>query len=127
MTEPNGTKAKQSTSNPKRKKRRQAPGRTLAAREKQLVNAAIDLAERQIANGTATSQVLTHFLKLGSVTEQIAREKAENEVILLKAKAEALESEKRVEELYKEALQAMREYSGTSKKDISEESFDDDD
>lgn len=125
MAEPNGTKAKPTTPKPKKKKRRQAPGRTIEAREQQLVKAAIDLAAKQIANGTVTSQVQTHFLKLGSVSEKLAREKIINENILLKAKAEALESEKRVEELYREALHAMREYSGNSMQEEPEETFDD--
>lgn len=127
MTEPKRTKAKPTTSEPKKIKRRRPPGRTLEAREQQLILQAINLAEKQIKNGTATSQVLTHFLKLGSVTEKLAREKLENENALLRAKAEALESTKTIENLYREALDAMREYSGKSNYNhISEEDEADD-
>jgi len=91
---------------------RQRPARTLEGREQQLVSQAIDLAERQIRDGTASSQVITHFLKLGSTREQLEQERLEHENELTKVKIEAIESQKRVEELYMEALQAMRSYSG---------------
>jgi len=115
MKEPNETSGK------KKKKQRQAPGKTLEAREKQIVHLAIDLAEEQIRKGTASSQVITHFLKLGSISEDLAREKLRSENLLLKAKTEALASAKRVEELYSEALRAMREYSGQSLNHVADE------
>lgn len=77
-----------------------------------MVSAAIDLAEEQIRMGTASSQVITHFLKLGSTRERLEQQKLEHENELTRVKIEALESQKRVEELYMEALQAMRSYSG---------------
>ena len=88
------------------------PAMTPDARENQMINLAVDLAEKQLEEGTASSQVITHFLKLGSSKERLEREKLEEENKLLRAKTENLQSQKRVEELYTEALAAMRRYSG---------------
>lgn len=88
------------------------PATTPDAREKQLIAAAVDLAEKQILEGTATSQVLTHFLKLGTTRERLEQQKIENENALLTAKVEALASSARVEELYANAMAAMRSYAG---------------
>jgi hypothetical protein len=77
-----------------------------------MVSAAIDLAEQQILGGTASSQVITHFLKLGSTRERLEQQRLEHENELTRVKIEALESQKRVEELYMEALTAMRTYAG---------------
>ena len=88
------------------------PAMTPDARENQMINLAVDLAEKQLEEGTASSQVITHFLKLGSSKERLEREKLEEENKLLRAKTENLQSQKRVEELYAEALTAMRRYNG---------------
>jgi methylmalonyl-CoA mutase N-terminal domain/subunit len=77
-----------------------------------MVSMAMELAEKQIRQGTASSQVITHFLKAGSLREQLEQERITHENELLKVKKEALESQKRVEEMYIEALNAMRSYSG---------------
>ena len=92
---------------------KRAPATTPEGRENQLISAAIDLAERQIREGTASSQVITHYLKLGTTREQLEKEKIRNENQLLQARVEALASTRRMEELYEEAIQAMRSYSGT--------------
>jgi hypothetical protein len=76
------------------------------------VSAAVDLAEQQIRDGVASSQVITHFLKLGSTRERLEQQRLEHENELTRVKIEALESQKRVEELYIEALSAMRSYAG---------------
>jgi hypothetical protein len=91
---------------------RRKPATTPEGRENQMVSAAIDLAERQIQNGTASSQVITHFLKLGSTRERLEQQRLEHENELTRVKIESLESQKRVEELYMEALNAMRSYAG---------------
>lgn len=93
------------------------PALTPEARENQLVSLAIDLAEQQLRDGSASSQVITHYLKLGSVREKLEREKLEQENKMLKAKTEVLESSKRVEELYADALNAMKKYSGNGRSD----------
>jgi hypothetical protein len=91
---------------------RRPPATTPEARENQLIAAAVDLAEKQILDGTASSQVISHFLKLGSSRERLEQERIERENELLQAKREAMESAKRVEELYGQALDAMRSYAG---------------
>jgi len=78
-----------------------------------MVSIAHDLAEQQIRRGTASSQVITHFLKLGSSREKLEQQRLEHENELTRVKIEAIESQKRTEELYKEALEAMRMYSGS--------------
>lgn len=93
-------------------KKRIRPALSPEAREKQLIGLAVDLAERQLMEGTASSQVITHYLKLGTQKERIEREILEKQKDLITAKTEALQSQKRVEELYANALTAMRSYQG---------------
>ena len=93
-------------------KRRRPPATTPEARENQLIALAVELAEQQLSEGTASSQVISHYLKLASSKERLEKERLTHEVELLKAKTEAIHSAKRVEELYKEALNAMKAYSG---------------
>ena len=88
------------------------PAMSPEARENQMIAYAVDLAEKQLREGTASSQVITHYLKLGSSKERLEREKLERENELLRAKAENLRSAQRSEEVYREALKAMRTYSG---------------
>lgn len=97
------------------------PALTPEARETQLISLAVDLAERQLQEGTASSQVITHYLKLGSSKERLEREKLEEENKLLRAKTEALQSQKRVEELYAQAISAMKSYSGDNSEDYYED------
>lgn len=92
--------------------RKPRPASTPEARENQLIAMAYDLVEQRLLDGTATSQETTHFLKLGSMKARLEAEKLRKENELLEAKTEALQSAKRVEELYSEALNAMRAYSG---------------
>lgn len=91
---------------------RRLPATTAEARERQLIAQAEDLAERQIRQGTASATVITHYLKLGSSREKLERERLERENDLLRAKVDQLASAKNVEQLYSEALHAMRAYSG---------------
>ena len=91
---------------------RRKPATTPEGRENEMVSLAHDLAEEQIRDGTASSQVITHFLKLGSTRERLEQQRLEHENELTRVKIEAIESQKRVEELYMEALTAMRSYAG---------------
>lgn len=93
-------------------KLRRPPAKTVEARENQLIALAVDLAEQQLSQGTASSQVITHYLKLGSTKERLEKEILEKQKELLQAKTESFQSGKRVEELYKNALDAMKSYSG---------------
>lgn len=92
--------------------RSRRPALTPEARENQLISLAVDLAEKQLQEGTASSQVITHYLKLGSTKERIEKEILEKQKELISAKTEALQSTKRMEELYAEAIKAMRNYGG---------------
>lgn len=104
---------------------RRRPATTPEARENQLIAQAVDLAEKQISEGTASAQVISHFLKLGSSREKLEQARLGLENDLLIVKAEAIASQARVEELYKSALDAMRAYSGQEPLEISEDDYDD--
>lgn len=99
------------TSKPRR------PALTPEARENQLISLAVDLAEKQLQEGTASSQVITHYLKLGSTKERIEKEILEKQKELISAKTEAIQSTKRIEELYAEAITAMKRYNGAGGSD----------
>lgn len=94
------------------KKPRRPPAKTPEARENQLISLAVDRAEQQIRDGTASAQVITHYLKLGTTREKLEQQKITHETELLRTRVESIASGKRVEELYTEALNAMRAYSG---------------
>lgn len=82
------------------------------SRENQMISLAVNLAEQKLRDGTASNQLIVHYLKLGSPKERLEKEKLKHENELLKAKTEALESAKRSEELYAEAIKAIAHYSG---------------
>lgn len=84
------------------------------AREQQMIGYAMDLAEKQLREGTASSQVISLYLKLGSMENKRRMEKLEEENKLLRAKTEALQSAAKSEELYSKALKAMSRYAGLS-------------
>lgn len=107
-------KMKSSNPTPTRKMR---PALSVEAREGQLVSLAVDLAEQQLRDGTASSQVITHYLKLGSTREKLERERLIEENKLLKAKTEQLQSQKRMDELYADAIKAMKNYGGQGDSD----------
>ena len=83
---------------------------SLEAREDQLIALAYDEVERRILDGTATSQELTHFLRMGSTKEKREARMDELEMELKEARREALESAKRIEQLYADAIGAVQSY-----------------
>lgn len=93
------------------------PALSPEARENQMIALAVDLAEQQLRDGTASSQVITHYLKLGSTKEKIEKEILEKQKDLITAKTESIQSQKEIKELYMEALKAMRSYSGQGEPD----------
>ena len=109
------------TTKKKKSSRKKRPALSPEARENQLINEAYDLVEERFQDGTATAQETVHFLRLGSQKNQMEMEKLRKENELLSAKTDALQSAKRVEELYADALSAMRLYSGQDKKEESVE------
>lgn len=92
--------------------RRRPPAKTVEGRENQLIALAVDLAEKQLSDGNASSQVISHYLKLGSTRERLEKEILEKQKELLVAKTESIHSAKKIEELYKNALDAMKNYGG---------------
>ena len=93
------------------------PALTPEARENQLISLAVDLVEQRLLDGTASSQETTHFLKLGSMKNRLEMKKLEEENKLLQARTEALQSAKKQEELFEEAIKAMKRYSGNGDQD----------
>lgn len=83
-------------------------------REIRCVGLAMDVAEQQLRNGTASSQVICHFLKLGTIKEQEEVEKLRRENDLLEAKRKAYETAEDIKALYGEAIDALKIYSGSS-------------
>lgn len=98
-------------------KRKVRPALTPEARELQLINLAMDAAEEQLLSGTASSQVITHFLKLGSSKERLEQEILLKQKDLLSAKTQSLNDAKDAKELYLKAIEAMRDYRGSSDND----------
>ena len=93
------------------------PALTPEARENQLISMAVNCAEKQLLDGTASPSVITHFLKLGTMKERLEREKLERENRLLEVKVEAIKQQERMEELYMSVLDAFREYNGVDDDD----------
>ena len=88
------------------------PALTPEARETQLINLAVDLAEQQLLDGTASSQVITHFLKLGTTRAELEKEKLKRENELMAAKKKSIESSDEMKDMYEKAIKAMRNYAG---------------
>lgn len=99
-----------SSSDPVRKPRR--PALNPESRENQMIALATDCAEQQLLDGTASSQLIVHYLKLGTTKERLEKEKLENENKLLLAKVKALESQEHSDSKYEEVLRALRTYNG---------------
>lgn len=100
--------------------RRTRPALTPEARENEMIALAVDLAEEQLRNGTASSQVITHYLKLGSSKERIEKEMLEKQKELLTAKTESLQAARRAEEGYDRVLEALKRYNGFEDDDYSD-------
>ena len=98
-------------------KKKMRPATSPELRENQLVSLAIDLAEKQLLDGTATSQVITHFLKIGSTKEVIEKQILEKQKDLLEAKTEAIKANRNMVELYEDAMNAMKIYKGDGEYD----------
>lgn len=92
--------------------RRRRPALTPEARENQMIALAVDAAEQRLLDGTASSQLITHYLKLGSTREKKENAILDKQIELIDAKVENLKSTKKTEELYANALKAMKKYSG---------------
>ena len=110
MAKVKGSKASSNT-------KKMRPPLSPEAKENQMISLAMDLAEQQLRDGTASSQLITEFVKRGSTKARLEKEILEEQKELMAAKKESLQSAKRVEELYENAIKAMRRYSGHSDSD----------
>lgn len=97
--------------------KRRPPAKDLESRENQMISYAVDLAEKQLREGTASAQVISHYLKLGTTTHQLEKEKLREENKLLKARTEQIANMAKMEEMYSAALKAMTSYQGTPTED----------
>lgn len=100
------------------------PALTPEARENQLISLAVDLVEQRLRDGTASAQETTHFLKLASKKAKLEAERAEAELELMKAKTQAIHDQADMKTLYKEAIEAMKRYSGHRSDYGEEEDYD---
>lgn len=105
------------TSGISEKPRSRRPALSPEARENQMIALAIDLVEQRLLDGTASSQETTHFLKLASSKARLEKDILEKQKQLIEAKTESLQSAKKIEELYENAMEAMRKYSGSGGSD----------
>lgn len=110
-----------STTKSSNQTRKIRPALSPEARESQLISLAVDLAEQQLLDGTASSQVITHFLKLGTSRAELEKEKLKKENAVLDAKAKAYQSGEEMKELYENAIKAMRDYGGHGEAEDYEE------
>lgn len=100
------------TKTTKKVERKMRPALTPEAREKQLIALSMDVAEEKLRDGTASSQIIAHFLKMGSERERLEQSQIKGNIELQEVKKDAIESQKEIKELYSDALVAMRQYSG---------------
>lgn len=105
----------------KKQRRKLPPAKTPEQRENQLINLAIDLVERQLLDGSATSQVITHFLKLATTREKLENEKLRSDLRVAEAKIKQIESAEDMKVIYENALAAMKSYSGFHQEDEDDE------
>lgn len=99
------------------------PALTPEARESRMISLATDLVEQRLIDGTASSQETTHFLKLASSKSRLEVERAKLENELIKAKTEALQSQKNLEKIYTEAIQALKGYGNYGSQDESDDEY----
>lgn len=96
------------------------PARSVENRENQLIEKAYQVVEQRLNDGTASAQEIVHFLRLGTAKANLEKQKLEAETKLLCAKQDVMESSKRSEEKYQEALDAFRLYNGQNHVEDSE-------
>lgn len=117
--------AKRANNTNETSKKKMRPATTPEAREQQLIALAVDLAEKQLIEGTASSQVISHFLKLATEKERLEREILQSKRELMKAQTENLQAAKRMEELYANAIKAMQHYSGHDDPNEEDDEYED--
>lgn len=103
---------KKTIQDPTRTQQESRPALTPEGQEARMISLAVAQAEKQLMEGTAPSQIVTHYLKLATVKERLEVEKLREENKLLRAKTEAIETAKDSVELYQKAIAAMKIYQG---------------
>lgn len=98
---------------PKKTSNKILPSISVEDQEERLIALANNLAEQKLRDGTASSQLISLYVRMGSTEERVKKQLVKEQVELAKAKTEAMQSAKRVEELYQKAIDAMRGYAGT--------------
>ena len=93
-------------------------------REQQLISLAVDLVEQRLRDGTASAQETTHFLKLASRKAKLEADRAEAELELMRAKTQSIRDQADLKLLYKDAIEAMKRYSGNGHSDEEEKNYD---
>lgn len=97
--------------------RKQAPARSVEGREQQMMALAMDLAEKKLRDGTASNQLICHFLKQATVMTELEKEKIAAEVELRKAQVKSINEQKSMEEAYNKAIEALKSYQGIQNED----------
>lgn len=113
--------------NERKVRKKSSPASSPQARENQIINLAYNEAEKRIRDGSATSQLLTFFLKLGSIREQMELEKMRSDLRLTEAKIKQIDEQKDIKELYEKAIEAQKRYRGNMFSDDEDEEYDDED
>ena len=108
-------------------RKKSPPVSSSQARENQIINLAYKEAEKRIRDGSATSQLLTFFLKLGTIREKMELEKIKSDLKLTEAKIKQIDEQKDIKELYEKAIEAQKRYRGNMFSDDEEEEYDDED
>ncbi|MBR2246709.1 MAG: hypothetical protein IJ880_06775 [Bacilli bacterium] len=108
----------------RRTTRRRPPALTPEAAERRCIESAYNLAQRQLDEGSASPSVITHFLKMGTARAQLEQEKLRKETELLQTKKIAIEETKNMEQLFSEAISAMKRYQGYSEEEEDDEDWD---
>lgn len=105
--------------------RKRARARSPERREQEMISLAEELAERKIRDGTASSQIIVHYLRLGTTRERLEKERIIEDTKLRRAKTESLDLAKRIEELYNDAIKSFGSYSGVFRKQEDDEYYED--
>lgn len=101
--------AKKNT-NEKEDKRKNRPALDPEDRDKQLMNKAYNLAEKQLEDGTASPSVINHFLKIASRRETLEREILASQKLLIEAKSHNIKEANDTKKLVEDAMDAIRKY-----------------
>lgn len=105
------------------KTKRKPPARTPEARENQLINKAVNLAERKLDDGTASSQIIALLLNLATQKSRLELEKLRSDLRVADAKIKAMEASETSKDLYEKAIKAFRSYSGQEEEDYDDEEY----